>query len=272
MVEELPKTIGTANPAKFSTLEQSLDLEPVDLGEKFPPNLNLFIDKKTGERYYRVSSFDAQNQRLLVYVLKGIINVSDVVNVGGEFYSHEPNFNNLESNNDDMLAEIDADNLILANVFVDGDHKYFYPNFGEATQKLNQLPNVVFQHHNILIDRKQNKHNFFDFGASLNYGHYSYPKSYHFEQRVYEDLSSIFVLPGIDDNFPLHSQRIKTFEILRKKVEVLGNFFSDSNRNVFHSMVVKAGIEESKEDFLFDSIQSRLQALSKTLSQIKVKN
>ena len=85
MSEKLARQYKTVDPSTFSLLGgKTLDLERVAV--------RVYVDKTTGERFHQINSDDAGRQKLLAMILKGTINVSDVVKVGDSYYSQREKF------------------------------------------------------------------------------------------------------------------------------------------------------------------------------------
>jgi hypothetical protein len=261
MSKELIQQKITADPSKFSLREEALDLE---LEGRDKGYRNIYFDRKTGERFYKIFSYEAQVQKLLTLILKGVINISDIVKVGNNYYSHVQNFDNIKPGTENVLSEIEADLFIIKMVFEDNDHGYYY----NSVQK-----GAVVEHQNLRVSKKDNKFNIFDFGATKL-------DNLKFSRENFSDLEKMFkeeIKRQIGIEHPEYlgfTLPDKVLEILRKKVATLIGLCGDNEFGNFKEIIKKSGIELTEEEqrTLFYNIRLRLQALNKVLSELEPSN
>lgn len=272
MPERFPQTKITADPSKFSLREEALSIEPKGLEKKFSilvgeagKETMIYIDDKTGEKFHKIDPSLAPSQKLLSLILKGVINVSDVVRVGDDYYSHEQNFDYIEPGKEDIIAEVTADLFIIRRVFKDPDHKYYLKNDFSRARIEKKYPNSVLEHHNLRVDEANKKLNFFDFET---YGN-DWLHKIKIEKPKY--IKKIFKKEFAKKLFSSDLQRSITLDILRKKIDILVSLFSDFV--VFKEMLQRSEVEltENEQQIVFNNIMLRLQILSKVLSKIKTK-
>ncbi len=259
MVNEFPKTIQEADPSKFSHLEgeRTLRLEPVELkGHRFIRDI--FVDKETGERFYKISH-RPESQRLLALILKGVINVSDIVKVGNEYYSHEQDFNNIKPSNEDIAAEATADLFIITQIFGDYDHEYYHSDSAQKLLQTTEDQSNVVEHHNLRVDKANSRLNFYDFGKPWVFiiSELGRPQ---FTTEMFEQ-----------QRLEMYSWTSTTLSILRKKSEILLGLFQKDEFGRFKKILEKSGYElsEEKQKSLFDEIKARLENINEVLSELE---
>lgn len=272
MSEKFPQTKITADPSKFSLREEVLNIKPRGVERTFPilvgvagKETMIYIDEETGEKFHKIDPRLAPSQRLLTLILKGVINISDVVKVGDDYYSHEQNFNYIEPNKEDILAEMIADLFIIRRVFDDLDHKYYLKNDYSRASVEKKHPNYVLEHHNLRVDEANKKLNFFDFEASDN------DWLYKIKVENPKDIKKIFKKEFAKKLFSSDLQKSTTLDILKKKVDILLNLFSGFV--AFKKMLQRSEVKltEDEQWVIFSNIILRLQILNKKLSKIKTK-
>jgi|SRR3989344_2134099 len=206
----------------------------------------IFFDKNTGEKFYKIDPDKVKFQKLTSLILKGIINVSDVVKVGNDYYSHIQNLDNL-SEREDLVAEIKADILIFSLVFGDYDHVYHETSEDNSTT----------EHKNLITQEKLKKYYFFNFdkafmwrGEDLNFGQLKFFFESSLKQK---EITSL------------------TLNILTKKVKLLSNLFVAQQFEWFQKIIHRSsvGLSDGSQKFLFADIKLRLRALNEALSDVK---
>ena len=153
----------TPDPSISSIREEALNLKKRKILKIFPSKDNIYIDKNTKERFFKIrEEANAKQQRVIALLLKGIINVADVVKYKNDYFSHQYNINSVKSDNEGkFLSEIDADILILREVFDDGDKLYreewSRPGVGGWTE-----------YRNMSVSNSEKKKYYFDFHVGFN--------------------------------------------------------------------------------------------------------
>jgi hypothetical protein len=268
MLEQIIKKSITADPSKFSLREEALDLKFTGVERKFPLSYSGqvkktegYIDQETGEKFYKIDSFNVSAHRLLSLILKGVVNVSDVVKVGDQYSSHEQNFNNLESKEENVVAEAEADIFIIKNIFGDPDHEY-YPVNHFSRQKIQERGvDSKLEHHNLRINETEGKLSFFDLRSTY----------------LVEDTSLTEDFLELEEKFQKEITKSKfateknaVLDVVKKKVSILVSLFLDNEFTRFETIVKKSEVKlkEDKQRILFNKIKSRLQALNKVLSEL----
>lgn len=272
MPEKLPQTIKTADPSKFSLVEEALDLElkgtetrPFIFSDVYGKEVRIYVDKATGERFHKISHERVARHKLLVLILKGIINVSDIVKVGNDYYSHEQNFDNILPTEGNVLDEMEADMIILGDVFRDYDHGYFNIHNQNLITTSAKDPGAVLENRNLRVDKDHTKLSFFDFDY--------FDLDRLLEKGEHLDISELkrkFKNTLRHTQFAPNTNTERILSILKKKVGILLALFEDNEFERFTKIIQKSGIqlkEEGGERILFDNIRLRLQALSIVLSQ-----
>lgn len=268
--EALKKNIG--DPSKSSLREEAISCELGEYEEnKFPisregfgKNMFIYVDEKTGEKFHKIfPSSSAPLQKLVSLMLKGVINVSDIVKIGKNYYSHEQNFDHLDSSNKDIKAEIKADFFIINRIFEDYDHGYYLHNNSQRIRTEKKIsPNSLLEHHNLLVDEKKGRLNFFDFGANKLKNYYSNEVDFlALEKEFEEDLAN-----RIDKD----PKRNEIIDILKKKVNILISLYSDNEFERFKKIIQKSGVQlgEEEQKVFFDYIKNKLNVLNKVLNKI----
>lgn len=272
MFEKLAKKPIIADPSKFSLREEALSIEPKGAERRFSILVGavgiertIYVDDETGEKFHKIDSSLAPSQKLLSLILKGVINVSDVVRVGDDYYSHEQNFDHIEPGKEDIIAEMTADLFIIRRVFDDPDHKYFLKNYSSRARIEKEYPNSVLEHHNLRVDEANRKLNFFDFET------YGNDWLHKIKVEKPKCIKKIFKKEFAKKLFSSDLQRSATLDILRKKVDILVSLFSGFV--AFKEMLQRSEVKltEEEQQIIFDKIILRLQILSKVLSKIKTK-
>jgi hypothetical protein len=116
------------------------------------PNRYFRSTKKSlkGERFHNLPERkEPEKQQAVARLLKGFVNVSDVVRIKGQWYSYEPK---LSSAPQESPAAAEASQWILRCLFRDTDHRVL--NYSE-------VPEFSFFPHNARVE--DGKHMFFDF-------------------------------------------------------------------------------------------------------------
>jgi len=270
MTEKFTQKI-TANPSQFSLREEALSLKLKGKEKKFPisrdgsgKDVSIYIDEETGEKFNKIITWSAPWQKLISILLKGVVNVSDIVKVEYYYYSHEQNFNYLDSFQENTESEIKADCFIISRIFGDYDHVY-YPHGNserkEAEKKI--FPSSILEHHNLLADEKRGKFSFFDFGATSLGKDYKNPKKNHptLINEIKEEITYYF------DKDP---KRNEILDILKRKVEILARLYSDDEFKRFEKIIQRSGVrlKEKEQKALYGYIKERLISLNKLLSEI----
>ena len=287
------------DPSKTLFLEQNLVLE--EQGAKDMPSIHkgangqrvVYKDKKTGEEFFLVNS-NPELQRLIIYVVKGIINVADIVKYNGKYFSHQQKLEDVAESNPFYLEEVSADKFILKYVFGDYDHVYYESDDSRLQDFLKQrkISLDVMQannteHRNIVVNDKINKHYFFDFDQSGSSG-LGFGEGIHSlqiqEEKIINDFKNMIISVFEKGDFDL-----KTIEILNDKISTLiKNVFSPNQFERFKKMIDRSQTELKEKAFdfyrfkskdkegkireLFDDLSRRCQAISDVVSEILVLN
>jgi hypothetical protein len=204
------------NPELSSIREESLEL--IQTGYDFK-------DKNTGESFYLINKHP-ENQRFISLALKGVINVADIVEYKGRYFSHGQNIDHLDSNGDYSTSEINADKFIFRMIFGDNDHAKA-PRSAEPNK-----PNEweTQEYNNIMVDKNSDKKYYFDFDDA-DIGNYS----------IYNDRDTAELLNKnfSDEEIIIINQKAKT---------ALDLLFNESHFNAFKSIVIKSKILEAYKD------------------------
>ncbi|HEV7702553.1 MAG TPA: hypothetical protein VGO63_03890 [Candidatus Paceibacterota bacterium] len=243
------------DPTKFSLREETLDLKPKH-NDRFT-----YFDKKTGEKFYKILRESGPYQKLVSLMLKGIVNVSDVIKIGDDYYSHKQNFGRIDSRKENIVPEIEADLVILQWVFLDGDHGY---STDEEDYEYLEKNSSVAEHQNLLVDQKNKRFSFFDFGSNSLDVDYKIPAAKEFLQR-----KEIFFLKSLMEL----AQHPNVISILKNKVKILMDAYPDNDFETFQKIIQRSGVQLSKQEqkTLFSEIKSRLQVLDKILLELENK-
>lgn len=245
------------NPEYSSTREEMLELIS-DNG--------VYIDKESHEIFHKINKFP-ETQRFVSLLLKGVINVSDIVKYKDEYFSHEQNIQKLDSSESFSEDEINADNFILTTIINDNDHykskNTFALNHHNDQDEWNKIEYV-----NMAIDKNSNKRYYYDFEAA----EFEYPAVETPAQlKEYIDLVSEYL-----KNFSA-----ETLVIVHRKVGLLiENLFNENGFESFKAIVDRSNIlkawdsNKAKYDLsgkkdalvareLFEDLRSRLEAVHK---------
>ncbi|MBU0998840.1 hypothetical protein KKG24_00815 [Patescibacteria group bacterium] len=269
MIEEALK-IKMGDPSKSSLREEVLDLEFKGIETKFSlsdlrdgKEVEVYVDKKTGEEFYKIYSENGPSQRLLSMLLKGVINVSDVVRVRDEYYSHHQNLNLVEASKD-VKNEAKADLFIIFRVFGDSDHIYYENSFDQKTLKAKNLKAPI-EHHNLILDEENKKLTIFDFHKpwieNIKISTEKTNAFYSYLEDFFEDL--------ILDRFGEIKERNLVLPIIKRKVKMFLGLFSDEGFKMFEKMIKRSGValDKKNQKDLFDNLKLRLEALAKALEK-----
>ena len=236
-----------SDPSKSSIREEMLDLkfDKIDVAS----GKSIYLDETTGETFYKIEDESGPNQKLFSLILRGAINVSDIVKVGNNYYSHKQKIDEIEASRENILNEIEADRLIFREIFGDIDHIYFLGRHN---------------HRNLITDNI-GKVSYFDFkrGFSIN--------EIIQDCRDFSELEKMF-RKHIKEHFDSTLDKSITLTILKNKITILGNLLN--NFEIFSKMVQRSGISESilnkeKQEILFKNIKLRLQVLDKVLLELE---
>ncbi|MEI7709674.1 MAG: hypothetical protein WCI76_03090 [bacterium] len=212
------------DPSKSSLREEAFRPEFKTIEDRFPVSLKgksrktpVYIDQKTGEKFHKLETnlHKASFQKLTALMLKGVVNVSDVLKIGSDYFSHEQDFEKIESSNRDVIVEMKADFFILRRIFGDQDHAYYPANNIIRVEAEKQHPTSPAEHKNLLIDESKGKINFFDF-----------------HRTGLEYMATDIEDPSRLENMfkSVVSKKDKTVGILKKKVRLLISSLSDFGR------------------------------------------
>ncbi len=242
--EKFPNSIS-ADPSKFSFREEEIKLSP--------SGGNFFVDKSTGEKFYQLDNQKAPKiQKLAAMILKGVINVSDVVKIGNYYYSHVQDLGKVEESKNNILAQAQADRLIIEAVISDEDHSH----------PINQAKDSPDVAHNLKIDKVGKKLNFFDFSESGLKSMY--------EEDEDRDLVKMAHRMSLDlQTFNLFANRRSVLKIIKAKTVLLSELYQDSNFTNLQAMVEKSGIKlnEEQERRMFRNIQTRIGVLLELVTE-----
>jgi hypothetical protein len=210
-----------ADPSKFSLREEALNFNLVEY-DKY--NRPVYIDQETGERFYKIK--------------------------------FKQNFNKLESKNENIITEAEADSFILRNIFQDYDHSHS-SSYGLKLQN------------NLIIDEETGKLSFFDFDtASFDY------ESEYSQNPI--DLKNQFeiMFQANFANFNSNPNRHNIIIILKKKINMLMGLFPDNEFQRFKKIVQKSEVKltEEQQRILFNNLKLRLEVLSKVLLESEPSN
>ena len=120
------------DPTKSSPVPQSLELAPKEVqkesvlkgeGNKqrnVERSINVYSDAHSGEEYINKGNF-REVEHFVSLLSKGILNVSDVVEKEGEYFSRKMPLENVEAGTE---ADFEAEMFLLNFLFADWDHQY----------------------------------------------------------------------------------------------------------------------------------------------------
>lgn len=156
MKEKIPTNIP--NPEISSIREESLNLLPTEWTERY----DIYRDKDSGELFHKIKN-DPRKQKFISLLLKGTINVADIVSYWGSYYSHEQNLNNIPVRDPEFIkADTEADLFILKHMFGDKDHgQYDY-----ITKEEEEASDYWNESSNVMTNRSYTKKYIFDFNAA----------------------------------------------------------------------------------------------------------
>jgi hypothetical protein len=156
MKEKIPTNIP--NPETSSIREENLNLLPTEWTEQY----DIYRDKDSGELFHKIKN-DPRKQKFISLLLKGTINVADIVTYHGGYYSHEQNIKNIIDRDPEFIkTDTEADLFILKHMFGDKDHsKYNYIIKGEE-----EAPDYWRESSNVMTNRSNTKKYIFDFNAA----------------------------------------------------------------------------------------------------------
>lgn len=267
MPEGFPQTKITADPSKFSLRDEGLNIKLKGKERTFPVVVgaagkegDIYIDEEIDQKFHKIYSL-VPSQKLLSLILKGVINVSDIVKFEDGYYSHEQNFDHIEPSTEDIIAEVIADLFITRRVFEDFDHEYYPKDFLDRTRIEKARPNSVLEHHNLRVDEVNNKSNIFDFeSGGKNW-------LYMVEMKNPKCIKKIFKREFAKKLFSSDLQRNMALDILKKKINRLIGLFS--NFVAFKQILQRSEVQltEDEQQVIFSNIISRLQILNKELSK-----
>ena len=243
------------NPEKSSIREEILELIETDNGA--------YLDKESGEIFHKIKKFP-ETQRFVSLLLKGVINVSDIVEYNGEYFSHEQNIEKLNSSEPFSEDEINADRFILSTIFNDSDH--YKSIFTDHRNNINEWNKI--EYYNLAIDKNTNKKYYYDFGAV---------------EFEYPNIKTPAQLEEYTEMIRKYLQRYKPEElsIVHKKVGVLlQNLFNKNDYEHFKAIVersnllkawesnkVKYDLNQTKDNLvikdIFNDLHSRLDIVYK---------
>lgn len=246
---KIAKAQTEADPATYSSLSPS-DLEQVDIN-----HYGYAVVRDThGNRYVDVTEKWGETgatERVVALILKGIVNVSDLVRVQGEsgvkYYSKVME---VRKTKDATMQEMQADMALIHILFKDGDHS-FEGRDGKD--------------HNLMRDKSKKKIFFFDFGRTmfnfwLNNVEYGDP---------FEDLDSFTVHMLVEKLEALHTQ-ISGAE----GTQFLQNIINESGKSV-DELFMDTPITDSKTSFqvfheeLLSRIDNALEVATRTQNSFK---
>ena len=267
----MPEKIATkpiiADPSKFSLREEALNLKFTGTERRFntiDPGYRLtevYVDTETGEKFHRIDR-DGSFQKFLSLLVKGVINVSDIVKIVNDYYTHEQNFDSIESGKENITIEMEADLFIIRCIFDDYDHNFL---LGPHPLKLKKK----VEHKNLIINESNSKLNFFDFHNAF----YDYKRGIILNRL---SLEKTFKKIFSDNNFELNPNKNKIIEILRRKLRFLSTLLGENELERFKKIIAKSGLNLEDKDrgprVLFDDIRLRLQVLDEVLSELKLIN
>ena len=263
------------DPSKSSFLEENLELEESGIVET-PSMYNgalsktmVYVDKKTGEEFFPLSDNKRPEfQRLISYVLKGVINTADIVKYNGNYFSHKQNLKNVEKGDEYFKEEIKVDLFILKNIFGDYDHSYYKSedyNFQTFVKQRNTTVNEVLdmdvEHRNVVINESNRNSYFFDLERSGYIGLGKGEGFHSLQIKTDEDMlqykkfliNNIFSPENKSQKF-----NMKTLQVLEGKVNsLINNIFSQENYNVFKKIIDRSGTQLNETTFGFYSFHSQ---------------
>ena len=271
MIERFGQQQIDGDPSKFSFREEAVKkIEPKGKEKRFPiarggepKETDIYIDQD-GERFHKIPSDrkgQVATQRLVAFALKGVVNVSDIVKIGDEYYSHEQNLDKVEPSKD-MVNEAEADKLILGTIFEDRDHEYYRPE-NLLRQKIeNGNPNSLVEHQNVNVDEEKGSLNFYDFSeAMLRTDSMAQSSSdlAHLEKRY----------SAIVNALPPNMDRSSVLYIVRQKVRLLLEQYQENEFNRFVKIVGRSGLklDDQEQKNLFINLKLRLELLERVASK-----
>jgi len=247
MPERLTQNRITSDSSRFSLREEAFNLVKGEDG--------FYADKVTKEKFSKIdSTARPEFQKLAALILKGVINVSDIIKVGNNYYSHVQDFENIRSSNTNIMAEMQSDIIIIETVLEDNDH-----TFGDSFRFV-PGEDSNFEVHNLRIDRKNGKLNFFDFGPA-------FPEEMYTGKENLSELEALLEENIMSDEFNIYFIK----EILEKKIKILLSLYKESDFENFKKIIQKSGVKLKKDEqmILFYNIRLRLKALSNVLSRLE---
>lgn len=232
------------NPETFSTDSKFLDLQEMGWEERFPKKesldlgkfTHLYKDKNTGEIYHQIFEYP-ELQKFTALLLKGIMNVSDVIEINGKYFSHEQDSNSLKSK-ENYFEEILADLFILKEVIHDLDHRYYQLDKKQEIYSMGSgiVPEKSFiEHANLLVDENQKNFNIFDFHSSFS--------MLNKNNTLYlEELEKIYISALSNKEFQ-NGNRKEILEIIDKKCSrFLEEVFNNKSSEFFDAVVKNSKI------------------------------
>lgn len=233
--QKVAKGYKEADPATYSSLSPS-DLEQVDTN-----HYGYAVVRDThGNRYVDVTEKWGETgatERVVALILKGIVNVSDLVRVQGEsgvkYYSKVME---VEKTKDATMQEMQADLALIHILFKDVDHSFEGRDGGD---------------HNLIRDKSKKKIFFFDFGSAM-FGFWV--KNIEYGDSL-EDL----------DSFAVHTlveklQTLQTHISGAEGTQFLQNIINESGKSV-SELFIDTPTRDSKTPFqvFHDELLSRIE-------------
>lgn len=262
------------DPSKSSFIEGVLNLkkeDPIETPSIFngpDSKRTVYRDKHTGEEFFLIDPAKRPEfQRLISYIVKGVINVADIVEHDGQYFSHKQQLKNVEVGNDFFQEEITADAFILKNIFGDDDHISYRKEssrFKFFRTKRNLSESILLddiEHRNIVINEKNKNHYIFDLDQAGYIGIGEKGNGFHSLQLQTDQDKLDYKKYLIDAIYspadPYEKYKIITIKILKNKIDLLiKNIFSEEHYNVFLKIVEKSGTHFEEKTFDFYSFDS----------------
>ena len=240
---KIEKAQTEADPATYSSLSPS-DLEHIDTN-----HYNYAVVRDThGNRYVDVTEkwgYTGPTERVVALLLKGIVNVSDLVRVesesGVKYYSKVME---VEKTKDATMQEMQADMALIHILFKDVDHSFESRDGGD---------------HNLIRDKSKKKIFFFDFGGAM-FGFW--PKNSEHGDPL-EDLDSFAVHKLTEKLQALHT-RISGAE----GTQFLQHIINESGKSV-NELFMETPSKDSKTPFqvLHEEPLTRIESALEVASQ-----
>lgn len=264
MSAELPKTTEhVVDPSKSSLTEEMIG--PLEKRGDYifhsenGVRLDIYTDPKSGEKFIKIDAHKKpQSQKLVALILKGVVNVSDIIRVGDSYYSHVHKLENIGSSEyDNVLSEAEADRFILSEIVGDVDHTVLV-----ETKNDHDGYEILEDGQNLRVDVVNRKVNFFDFSENdlVSLSSHQYDEAS--LRKTFERCIKFFI-PGVNVDEAI------VLKVIKRKVTLLFGLYRDMNFDNFKKMIKKSGMKltEDEQQILFKNIKLRIRVLNEVLSE-----